>query len=79
MKIIENNYKEMSFKGQIEDKIYHGCTTRYANGKRKLIYFKKWKRRLCLRPNPFQDSQTPVVLACRQETHQKKTFDCWIV
>lgn len=62
----------MSFKGQIADKIYHGCTTRYANGKRKLIYLKSGKDVCCLRPNPFRDSQTPVVVACRQETQQKK-------
>lgn len=31
----------------------------------------------CLRPNPFRDSQTPVVVACRQETQQKK--DNWLL
>ena len=70
-KIIENNYKEMSFKGQIADKIYHGCTTRYANGKRKLIYFKKWKRCLLPTSKPFS-RQSDTSGCCMQTRNSTK-------
>ena len=43
----------MSFEGQIKDKIYHGCATRYANAKRKLINFKKCERYLLPISEPF--------------------------
>ena len=43
----------MSFEGQIKDKIYHDCATRYANAKRKLINFKKCERYLLPISEPF--------------------------
>ena len=41
------------FNSRITNEIYHGCTTRYANGKRKLIDFCKCERCLIPTSNPF--------------------------
>ena len=41
------------YKSRITDKIYHGCATRYANAKRKLIDFEKCERCLIPTSNPF--------------------------
>ena len=37
----------------VTDKIYHGCATRYSNGERNLIEFKKGERCICATSNPF--------------------------
>ena len=56
----------MSFEGQITDKIYHGCTTRYANGEKKLIDFEKCKR--CLLPT----SEPNTKACCIQKRNSTK-------
>ena len=38
---------------KVTDKIYHGCATRYANGKKKLIDFEKGERCICATSYPF--------------------------
>ena len=39
--------------GKVTDKIYHGCATRYANGKKKLIDFEKGERCISATSYPF--------------------------
>ena len=41
------------YESRVTDKIYHGCTTRFANGERKLIDFEKCERCLILTSNCF--------------------------
>ena len=45
--------------GQIMDKIYHGCATRYSNRKRKLFDFEKGKLCLILMSQPFLSKEIP--------------------
>ena len=56
--------------GKITDKIYHGCATRYSNGERKLIDFKKGERCICATSYPFWREST-LVMECRQGNQQK--------
>ena len=39
--------------GTITDKIYHGYSTRYTSGERKLIDFEKGERCICAKSYPF--------------------------
>ena len=59
-------------KGQITDKIYHGCSTRYSNGKRKLIDFEKGEK--CLIPTsfPFWSKEIPTDWCLQMRSSTKK-------
>ena len=72
----------MSFEGQIMNKIYHGCTTHYANGKRKLIDFVKCERSLLPTSESFwkqPDTEGCRLLHANEELNKKENIDCWTV
>ena len=58
--------------GQITDKIYHNCATKYSNGERKLFDFEKSK--LCLIPTsqPFWSKEVPTDCCLQMTSSTKK-------
>ena len=62
-----------TIEGSITDKIYHGCATRYKNGKRNLINFEKDEK--CLIPTSCLFWSEDIQVDCTMQTRSstKKT------
>ena len=58
------------YKSQFTDKIYHGCATRYLNGKGKLIDLEKCE--ICLIPMQNHYGKNQWALEYKQGAKQKK-------
>ena len=59
--------------GKITEKTYHGCATRYSNGKRKLIDFEKGERWICDTSYPiWREPNTCYRMQTRESTKNRQ-------